>query len=166
MWKLGDVVVYGSAGICCVDDIRDEKFGDEVKKYFILKPLFDDKNTFFVPAFNETLMAKIRPVLTKNEALSLIRSMPEIPPEWIDNDKFRQERYRTILESGKPEMVVGMLKALYSRRLQLLEKGKKLRNSDEIFMRSGERLIENECAHIFGITRYEVQSFIGKELSI
>ena len=166
MWKLGDVVVYGSAGICHIDDIRDERFGDEIKKYFVLKPLFDDKNTFFVPAFNEVLMAKIRPVLTKEEAMTLVHSMPEIEPEWIDNDKFRQERYRAILESGKPETIVGMLKALYSRKLQLLEKGKKLRNSDEIFMKSGERIIETECAHIFGITRWEVQDFIEKELSI
>ncbi len=165
MWKLGDIVVYGSAGICRVDDIRDERFGDEIKKYFILKPLFDDKNTFFVPSFNETLVAKMRPVLTKEEALSLVRSMPDIAPEWVDNDKLRQERYKEILESGQRDKVVGMLKALHARREQLFEKGKKMRASDEILMRNAELLLENECAHVFGITRLEVQGFIAKELA-
>lgn len=166
MWKLDDIVIYGSAGICKVTDIRDEQFAGEVKKYYVLKPLFDDKNTFFVPSFNEVLMAKIRPIMTKEEALKLIHSMPHILPEWVDNDKLRQERYRGILESGDRAKIVSVIKALRERRDLLTEKGKKLRTSDEIFMHSAEHIIENECAHVFGIARLEVQEFIAKELSV
>ena len=160
MWKLGDTVMYGAAGICGISDIRDEKFGDEIKKYFILKPVFDDKNTFFVPSFNETLMSKLRPVLTKDEVLALIGRMPAIEPCWIDNDKIRQESYKEILDSGNRDKVVAVAKALYNRREMLTEKGKKLRTSDEIVMRNAEMLIENECAHVLGMTRVEVRDLI------
>ena len=164
MWKIEDVVVYGSAGICKVEDIRDEMFGGEIKKYLVLKPLFDDKNTFFVPSFNERLMAKIRPVLTKSEMNKLIKSLPDIAPEWIDNDKQRLEKYREILESGDREKIIGILKALYNRRAYLFEKGKKLRTSDEILMKTGEHIIENECAYIVGISRLEVQNYISENV--
>lgn len=165
MWKLGDTVMYGAAGICSISDIRDEKFGDEIKQYFILKPVFDDKNTFFVPTFNENLMAKIRPVMSKDEAISLIRSMPHVEPCWIDNDKVRQEGYREILESGDRMKVVSVLKALHDRREQLTKSGKKMRTSDEILMRSAEMLIENECAHILKMTRSELREFIDREIA-
>ena len=45
MWKLDDIVTYGSAGVCRVVDVREEKFCDEYKTYFVLRPVFDDKNT-------------------------------------------------------------------------------------------------------------------------
>ena len=160
MWKLGDTVMYGSAGICSISDIRDEKFGDEIKKYFILKPIFDDKNTFFVPSFNDALMSKLRPIMTKEEALDLINRMPVIEPDRIDNDKIRQESYKEILDGGSRDKIIAVAKALYERREMLAEKDKKLRTSDEILMRNAEMLIENECAYVLGMTRAEVRDFI------
>lgn len=160
MWKLDDIVTYGSAGVCRVVDVREEKFCDEYKTYFVLRPVFDDKNTFFVPSFNENLMAKIHPIMTKDEAVSFIRSLDEIEAEWIENDKLRQDTYREYLESGCRERVVSMLKALVNRRDELMVKGKKLRTSDEISLRIGEAVIENEWAYIFGIKRAEVKEFI------
>ena len=72
MFKVNDVVIYGSAGICKIVDIRDEKLGDEVNKYYILKPVFDEKNTFFVPVLNENLTSKIHDILTYDEALEYL----------------------------------------------------------------------------------------------
>ena len=166
MWKLDDIVTYGSAGICRICEIRNEKFCGEDKQYYILKPLFDDKTTLFVPSFNENLMKKIRPVLTYDEAMELIRTIPDISPVWEDNDRMRQEKYRDILESGVREDILSMLKALYDRRNFLVSKGKKLRSSDEIFMRSGEKLIENECAHVLGMELSAVKEFILNQISL
>ena len=166
MWKLDDAVVYGAAGICKIADIRDEQFGNETKKYYILKPVFDDKNTYFVPSFNMLLMSKIKPVLTSDEIMELIHKMPSIESNWIDNDKQRTESYKEILESGNRDNVVGVLKALYERRAALTEKGKKMRTSDEIIMRNAEMLIENECAYVLGITREGVRELMEKETAI
>ena len=160
MWSKGDTVVYGSNGICRIEDIRDEQFGNEAKKYYILTPLFDEKNTYFVPSFNAALMDKMRSVFSKDDMMLLIKKMSEISPEWIDNDKLRQETYRSVLENGERERTVAVLKALYERRETLLKSGKKLRTTDEIYLNTAKRLIENEIAFIFEIEREKVQSFI------
>ncbi|MBE6700874.1 MAG: CarD family transcriptional regulator [Ruminococcaceae bacterium] len=164
MWKINDTVVYGSAGICEISDIRDENFNGETKKYYILKPIFDDRNTFFVPSFNERLMAKMFPVLNKAEVMAVIKEIPSIAPNWIENDKERQEKYKNILESGDRQAIVGMIKALFERNDTLTKLGKRMRSSDEIFKKQAETLFENECAHILGISRQDVPLFISEQL--
>ena len=160
MWKLSDTVVYGSAGVCKITDIREEMFVDEKRTYFILKPLYDEKTTIHVPAFNERLMSKIKPVLKKNEALLLIKSIPDIEPLWIESDKLRQEKYKEVLDGGDRTLLISVIKALYNRKNELSEKGKKMRSSDEYAFKDAEQLFHNECAHVFSLPREEVHQFI------
>ncbi len=165
MWNLSDTVVYGSFGVCEIVDIREQDFCGENKIYYILKPLFDSKTTLHVPSFNEKLMSKIKPVLDKNEALTLIKKIPEITPFWVDNDKQRIEEYKEILESGKREALISIIKALYIRRDELTQKGKKMRSSDEYIFSDAQTLFENECAYIFSLKKENVRNFIQETLN-
>ena len=160
MWKLSDIVVYGSSGICEITDIREQDFCGEKKTYYILKPLYDSKTLIHVPSFNEKLMSKIKPILDKEEALNLIKKIPEIAPFWIENDKQRMEEYKGILDSGKRESVISIIKALHLRQEELREKGKKMRSSDEYFFSDAKKLFENECAYIFSLEKEQVADFI------
>ena len=54
MYKIGDIFLYGSNGVCKITDIKSEKFARETKTYYILSPFFDSKETIFVPVDNET----------------------------------------------------------------------------------------------------------------
>ena len=164
MWKLSDIVIYGSSGICEITDIREQDFCGEKKIYYILKPLFDSKTVIHVPSFNEKLMSKIKPVLRKSEALDLIKKIPEIEPLWVENDKERMEEYKEILESGKRESIISIIKALDLRSTELREKGKKMRSSDEYFFHDAKKLFENECAYIFSLEKEEVHNFIVCQL--
>ena len=163
MWNLSDVVIYGSAGVCRIDDIKSENFAGEMKTYFILKPVFDTKTTIHVPEFNEKLMAKIKSVLQRDEALCLIKNFQHIAPLQIDNDKIRYEKYKEILDSGDREMLLAVIKALYERREQLNKSNKKMRASDEHTLKDAEQLFENELSYIFSIPREEVREFIKSQ---
>ena len=165
MWNKGDVVIYGANGICRIDDFRDEPLGNEIKRYCILKPVFDEKNTYFVPTFNESLMGKIYPVLSKDDMLVLINKSAEIIPEWIDNDKLRQETYHKVLESGERERIISVIKALEDRKNTLLQNGKKFRTSDDILLNKAKRILDGEIAFIFEISPETVHSFIEQLIS-
>ncbi len=160
MWNLSDRVIYGSSGICEIVDIREESFAGEKNTYYVLKPLFDNRTTIHVPVSNERLTARMKPVIKRDEALELIKRFDAISPLWIDNDKQRQEKYREVLEGGERELLLAVIKALYERRDVLVEKGKRMRASDEYTLKDAEQLFENECAHIFGLEREEVREFI------
>ena len=46
MFKINDIVVYGSQGICQIVGIDDQKVDGTVKKYFVLKPENNKGATF------------------------------------------------------------------------------------------------------------------------
>jgi CarD family transcriptional regulator len=138
----------------------------EKREYYVLKPLFDGANTFFVPTFNEKLTSKMFPVLDRDTLSSVIREVLLSDPLWIEDYKVRQDAYREILESGDRARIGSVAKALRERQESLLSQGKKLRLSDESFKKKAEALFEGEIAHVFGITRSEVVAFISENYKI
>ena len=65
MFKINDVVVYGSQGVCEIVDIEEKKIDGASKFYFVLKPKADRGATFYVPTWNEKAWGKMRKVMTK-----------------------------------------------------------------------------------------------------
>ena len=95
MFEKGETVVYGASGICVVEDIREESFGDlkgEVKEYYILRPLKESSSTLFVPVDNKKLTDKIKRVLTENELDLLLEKARDCENDWIDNERERSEK--------------------------------------------------------------------------
>lgn len=160
MLKQGDTIIYGNSGICRIVDIKEEDFLGEKKNYYVLKPLYESRTTIHVPEFNERLVSKIKPVFSKNELLSLLGRLHEIEPIWIDNDKQRQEKYKELLDSGERDSVVGIIKALLSRNLELTKCGKKLNYTDEQFLSTAKHIFEGECAYVLEIDKNEVENYI------
>ena len=79
MYKTGDTVLYGSEGVCKITDITEKQFGDVSIEYYILTPVFNNRSTFFVPTKNETLVSRMRPILTNREILDLITNAVSVP---------------------------------------------------------------------------------------
>ena len=73
LFKIDDVVVYGSQGICKVEKIETKQIGKQTADYYVLKPLFKENTAVFVPMQNEALTSKMQSVLTKAQAEELIR---------------------------------------------------------------------------------------------
>lgn len=46
MFKINDVVVYGSQGVCEIVGINEQKVDGTIRNYFILKPKNDKGATF------------------------------------------------------------------------------------------------------------------------
>ena len=62
-----DMVVYGNNGICTVEDIRIMKFGKDEAVYYVLKPKASSAATLYVPQDKESLVSKMRKLLTREE---------------------------------------------------------------------------------------------------
>ena len=77
MLKIGDTVLYGTTGVCRVTGETEREIGGEKKVYFVLCPLSQGKCTVFVPKDNELLLKKARKILSKEEILEIIDSLPK-----------------------------------------------------------------------------------------
>ena len=74
--KVGDRVIYGFQ-VCEIVDIKPQTIGKIKRDYYVLSPIFDAKNTLYLPTDNEKLVAKMRKVLSEEEILGLIKSIPK-----------------------------------------------------------------------------------------
>lgn len=162
MFHIGDVVVYGTEGVCEIREITEVRFGKESNEYYVLSPIGKATDTFYVPTSAEKVLLRMRPVLTKKQAEELLKLIPSTPFEWIENERERIEAYKKILLYGTSEDVMSMARCLYFHQIEQLEKGKKLHASDERFLKDAEKLLFDEISYVLGISQNEVMPLIMK----
>ena len=68
MFEIGDLIVYGTNGVCRVDGMSRSPYdaGDD-REYYVLKPLYDQANSvIYTPVTNENVV--MRPLLSREKA--------------------------------------------------------------------------------------------------
>ena len=160
MFKVNDVVVYGSQGVCEIIGIDERKIDGVSRTYFVLKPNDDKGATCYVPTWNEKALAKIRRVMTKQEVDALIDSMPNKSPTWIANEKDRKEAYKNILASRDQAAIISMVQALFSHKKEREAEGKRVHMSDEHFLKDAEQLLYSEWQYVLNVDKAGLMSYI------
>ena len=160
MFRVSDVVVYGSQGVCEIIGIEDRKISGENKAYFVLKPKDDKGTTFYVPTWNEKAWGKMRKVMTKEDVDALIDSMPLKKPAWIANDNERKEAYKQILTSGDQAAIISMIQAIFLHKEERQSEGKRLHMSDEHFLKDAEQLLYNEWQYVLNVDKAGLMAYI------
>ncbi len=165
MYKVDDMVMYGSFGICKVTAIEKRDLTGEEQEYYILKHINSEKNIFYVPTNNDTALSKIHPICSKAEVDELISHMNSEGLIWIDNDIKRKEEYSRIIKDADKHEIIRLIKTLYLRRKELAESGKKLRSTDENYLSLAENMLFEEFAYALDIDKSEVVEYIEKHIA-
>ena len=166
MIQINDTILYGSEGVCTVTDIVEQNFGGKSARYYVLKPVYNNTSTIYVPVDNEALTAKMRQVLSAAEIYELIRAIPNESSMWIEDEAERKEIYREILQRGDRMEMLRMIKALYDHREVQRTKGKHLHTADEHFFKEAEKILYNEFALVLQIRPDQVVPFILQQVEL
>ena len=86
MFEIGDLVTYAASGVCKISGTMENKVKGKKVKYLVLTPVYESSSKIYVPMDNEELLSRIGSIMSKEDIDSLIRSMPDIDAQWIDND--------------------------------------------------------------------------------
>lgn len=164
MYNVNDAVVYASYGVCVISAIEERDFSGENIEYYILRPVGDKKNTFYVPTSNSALKDKMRSIYSRKEVNNLISMMSDEQCIWIDNDFQRKEEYRKIIDKGDRLELVRLIKTLYEKNAELNKQHKKLRSTDEKFLREAENMLYDEFAYSLSIPREKVVDYIKQHI--
>lgn len=74
MYKIGQSIIYGNVGVCCVRDIAaGQEIGLEAGQYYVLEARYGN-GTIYTPV--DTTRVFMRPVISKTEADVLIDQIP------------------------------------------------------------------------------------------
>ena len=145
MYKISDMVIYGSEGVCEIVDIEEKDILGEQRKYYVLKPVKKDSSTYYAPMDNEKALAKMRKLLSKEEIDELIDSMPDEQPNWITNSLERREKYKLIISKGNHTELIRVIKAIFTEKKEREANGKRLASSDERFLKEADTANSGMC---------------------
>lgn len=165
MFNIGDYIVYGHNGICRVVDIThpDIAGDDNDRLYYVLVPERSKDSRLFCPADNDKLV--LRMIVTEAEALAIINDMRNIEPLEVSNERLRDECYKNAMKSCDLRECVRLIKALYIRKKQREEQGKKVTATDERYLKLAEESLYSELSIATGqdeaVVRERVTSACG-----
>ena len=161
-YSVGETVVYGGSGVCEISEIKDVAFGRErPQKYYILKPLFvNQAMVVYVPMKNEKLVAKMQPIISRDEAMDLIKEINSMNIDWIDDRNARKDTYNDIISSGDRKEIISVIRAITARRQALEEEGKTLNMQDEKILYEAEKRMNAEFAVALDMNIDEVVDYI------
>ena len=152
----GDHVVYGTYGVCSVMGTTEKEIGGKKLRYYVLKPVFQQNSTVFVPVDNEQLTSRLRRVLTRP---------PGQQPIWIDDENERRTQFQKIISEGDRSGLLRLVKTLYDRQQERVAVGKRLHQSDERIFREADRLLCDEFAFVLEKEPNEIPAFLQQRVS-
>ncbi|MBQ4362646.1 MAG: hypothetical protein K6G68_06460 [Oscillospiraceae bacterium] len=163
-YSAGDHVVYGGTQICTYEKTEEKTFdGVNFREYAVFRPVDQTGNaSYFVE--KDKVCERVRPLLTKDQVLSVIDSMPEIETEWIDNKVERRAAFTDVLHSDDYKRVIGMIKSICMERHRRSQIGKGLPGQDERAFETANRLLCQEFSMVLGISPNDVDTYIEKRL--
>lgn len=160
MYQIGDYIVYGSNGVCVVDDIgsMDVPGIPKDRVYYTLRPCYLKGSTIFTPADNQKVI--MRPILTREEALALVDEIGDIECLWVADEKKREQLYKEAVGTCECRELVKIIKTIYQRQQERLAEGKKITFRDEKYFSMAEDNLYGELALSLGMDKDEVKDFI------
>lgn len=160
MFEKGEYVVYGSKGVCRIQDIShvDIPGVDKNRLYYIMHPVQSSSGTVYLPT--DSTKATIRKVMTKEEADRLIADIPKIEMLWVPDEKRREASYKEALRTCNGRAWVSIIKALYLRQRERVAAGKKITALDERYLRAAEQELYGELSIVLGIPKEDMEEYI------
>ena len=160
MFAIGDMIVYGSDGVFVVSEYASspiDKHDDRV--FYVLRPVYGNvSNLIYTPADNQRVM--MRGVMTRDEALSFIDTIPKISLLYIENEKKRRVAYRDALNECDNEYYVKIIKTVRKKREECQHQRKRLSESDEEFEKKAKHCLYGELAVSLGMSFNEFERYI------
>ena len=166
MFEIGEHIVYGTSGICRVEEIcRSPYDKTDTRNFYLLIPVHNPMgSTIYTPVDNDRV--PMRRLMTCEEIEALICAIPQIETVQVPVEKQRREIYRNTIGALRPEGYVSVMKTVERRREVLTAARKHFPVSDMEYGRIARHLLYSECAHVLGMAEDEVEGYITQKLAV
>ena len=165
MFEIGDLIIYGSTGVCEIQGIKTLDIPGVNKKqlYYVIKPV---NQTCTISAPVDSQKVFMRPIISKDEALRLIDSIPSIEAEAFHSRALREltEHYSNILNTHNCEDLIELTMSIHAKKKYLASQNRKFGAIDEKFMKRAEELLFGELSAALEIPYADVRKFISDRL--
>ena len=164
MFQIGSIVIHPSAGVCNIEDIREEKLTEKKRTYYIMHPVSENNNTTTIYVPVDTDKIHLRKLMNKDEIIDLIKYSTTEKIDWIDNPNLRKTAYSEILHSDNISRIIALITVLHRKKEHTIESGKKFSAVDEKIMHDAEKKIHQEFSQSLSMQEEDVPQFIITQL--
>ncbi len=165
MFQVGSKIVYGSEGVCTIEKIDNLNIKgiSKDKMYYYLSPVYSG-GAIYAPVDTPV---QIREVISKSKAIEFIKSIQDIPAQEFSTTNTREltEYYQSIIKTGDCYDLVRLIKTIYNKRLQVIEKGKKLGTVEEKYFNKAKDMLYGELAVSLNKEKSQVEDYIEQMIN-
>ncbi|MBR5419524.1 MAG: hypothetical protein IK115_00095 [Lachnospiraceae bacterium] len=158
-YKIGDHVMYGFSGACEIVEIGTLDFAGPDKVYYSLKPVYDARDTIYVPVAKEDEI--VRKVIGKKKAQELIKQIGE---SGLKGELPDREGCEDILHSADGLEVSNLIRLLRNLRIQNKKNHKGLNIADAKLLTYAERIVTSEMAVSLAISMEDAMGMLNTAL--
>lgn len=155
MFKVGSKIIY-KGDVCVVKEIKLQYFHDT--DYYFLSPMSDLSLTIKIPV--DSSSSDIRDVISKDDALKLIYSIPNVPVIDALNEKNMENNYKELIKGRTYKGLIQVIKTTYLRNQTRLDNNKKTSEKDTTYLKKAEDKLYDELAVALDIPITDVKSKI------
>lgn len=165
MFSIGDKIIYSFDGVYTVAEYTSSPIDKkDTRQFYLLRPVHGPVgNIIITPVDNEK--AKMRLVMSHDEAISFIDAIPDVPLLTVEREKNRREVYRKALDGAGAEVLVSIIKTVMKRREELALVKKRISESDNDYEKKAKFCLYGELSISLGIPMDEVEKFITNRLN-
>ena len=162
MYQVGDRIVYGSEGVCTVMAVGEAPLSamDQSRMYYTLRPEFR-VGVIYAPT---DVSVRMRPVLTREEAWSLIRGIPALDEERREPMDAKQAaaEYKAQLQDYECADLLRLIRLIYNKNREAIRLGKSYGQTDERFLKRARELLYAELSIALDIPVDRVEDTITR----
>lgn len=165
MFEIGELVVYGAHGVCCVSRMQEQTIGRKKQTYLVLTPIRARATQYFVPIANPAAMAKLLPLVSREELEALLASEKIHTVSWIPDENRRKQAYRELMSGGDREKLMQAVFTLYRQKDLQKAAGRKLHLCDEGFLHDAEKLLAEEIESVLELDSPGAIAYLREKLA-
>lgn len=160
MFKVGDLIIYSSHGLCRIDDICERPDLREGKRYYILHPVEDSKLKISVPVDNDKV--NMLELLGREEAEEIIGLFEYPGASWIDINSKRNEIYSEVVKTGNRQEISKVVNTLMRKKYKTENAGKKFHERDQRLLSCAKNILFTELAIALDTTNEAIEDRVNE----
>mgnify|MGYP004732765921 FL=1 len=164
MFSVGEYVIYGTEGVCRVEEVGPAQVRglDKKRLYYRLRPHYQD-GVIYTPVDGR---ASMRPVLSRAELEALLPALDALEPlEDVPADsRMAGEYYRTLLAGHDCRTLLRLCKTLYHKQQTLMKSRRTVSATEQRSWKQAEDMLHGEFAFVLGIAPAEVKAYLTQRL--
>ena len=164
MFQIGDLLFYGTNGVCRVSEICSSPFDtSDTRSFYKLTPISEHSTlVIYTPVDNDKVV--MRPLISKDDAEALISRLTEIEKVIVPIEKHRKDAYREAIREGAPEGFVKILKTVRARHEIFRKTRRRVPDLDNDFEFTAKNCLYGELSTVLGIAREEIHRIVSEAI--